>query len=158
MTVWRVFIGNRLILFLQMPMNDRQANSIPKLLKAIIVPFAIGSVVRCVKVFVFLNHCFITLRFLILTLATSMLVISVNVRKAEFRLSTFFRTLPKLKFKTLLQFLIFNFFNLRHSQLNLIKIWQLNKKGHNPTLKDTRQDNPKERQLCPKTNLSLKRI
>ena len=47
---------------------------------------------------------------------------------------------------------------LRHSQLYLIKIWQLNKKGHNPTLKDTRQDNPKERQLCPKTNLSLKRI
>ena len=46
----------------------------------------------------------------------------------------------------------------RHSQLYLIKIWQLNKKGHNPTLKDTRQDNPKERQLCPKTNLSLKRI
>ena len=47
---------------------------------------------------------------------------------------------------------------LRHSQLYLIKIWQLNKKGHNPTLKGTRQDNPKERQLCPKTNLSLKRI
>ena len=48
--------------------------------------------------------------------------------------------------------------NYRHSQLYLIKIWQLNKKGHSPTLKDTRQDNPKERQLCPKTNLSLKRI
>jgi len=51
-----------------------------------------------------------------------------------------------------------NLISLRHSQLYLIKIWQLNKKGHNPTLKDTRQDNPKERQLCPKTNLSLKRI
>nr|DAR81672.1 MAG TPA: hypothetical protein [Bacteriophage sp.] len=25
----------------------------------------------------------------------------------------------------------------------------MNKKEHNPTLKDTRQDHPKERQLCP---------
>ena len=33
---------------------------------------------------------------------------------------------------------------------------QLIKRGIAPALKDTRQDNPKERQLCPKTNLSLK--
>ena len=58
------------------------------------MPFAIGSVVRCVKVVVFPNHCFITLRFLILALPTSMLVIGVNVRKTEFRLSPFFRILP----------------------------------------------------------------
>ena len=71
MTVLLVIIGNPLILFLQILMNGGQVNSIPKPLKAIIVPFAIR-----------------------LALHTSMLVIGVNVRKTEFRLNTFFRTLP----------------------------------------------------------------
>ena len=117
MTASPVMNGMLLLLLFLMLMTNRLVNNIPAPLKAIIVPFAIGSVVRCVKAVVFPNHCFITLRFLILALPTSMLVIGVNVRKTEFRLSTFFRTL-------LLKECEFRFnFGTPREQLKTLQIW-----------------------------------